>query len=74
MEALRQIRPAQKHRISAFIDSLEENPFQEGDYTDRDETDRPIHVKVIAQYAVSFWSDHAVSEVEIVDIRRADSA
>ncbi len=71
-EAIRAIRGAQRTRISAFIDLLANDPFQVGDYTERDESDRQIEIKVIGQYAITFWSDHAVKEVKVVDIRRAD--
>ena len=71
---MRSIRGAQKNRLGLFVDSLSEDPFEEGDYSEKDETDRHIQVKVIGQYAVTFWSDHAVKEVKVVDVRRADRA
>lgn len=71
-EAIRTIRGAQRSRIVAFIDSLAKDPFQVGDYTEQDESDRNIEIQVIGQHAVIFWSDHAVKEVKVVDIRRAD--
>jgi mRNA-degrading endonuclease RelE of RelBE toxin-antitoxin system len=71
-EAIRVIRGAQRTRISAFIDLLANDPFQVGEYTERDESDRQIEIKVIGQYAIIFWSDHAVKKVKIVDIRRTD--
>lgn len=71
-EAIRAVRGAQRTRISAFIDLLANDPFQVGDYTERDESNRQIEIKVIGQYAITFWSDHAVKEVKVVDIQRAD--
>ena len=72
MEALRAIRSAERGRISKFIDSLGKDPSQSGDYAEQDETQRRIEIKVIGTYAITFWSDHAVNEVKVTDIRRAD--
>ena len=74
MESLRSVKGAQRTRISQFIDSLAREPSQSGDYSERDETQRLIEVKIIGQFAVTYWSDHAVSEVKVIDIRRADRA
>ena len=71
-EAIRVVRGVQQTQISAFIDSLGTDPSQVGDYTERDESDRQIEIKVIGQYAITFWADHAVKEIKIADIRRAD--
>ena len=74
VEVLRAVRGPQKPRIVAFIDSLAHDPFQTGDYTERDETDREIEIKVIGQYAITFWPDHPLTEVKVVGIGRADRA
>ena len=71
-ETIRVVRGAQRTRISAFIDLLANDPSQLGDYTERDESDRQIEIKVIGQYAITFWADHAVKEIKVADIRRAD--
>ncbi len=71
-EAIRVVRGVQQTQISAFIDSLGNAPSQVGDCTERDESDRQIEIKVIGQYAITFWADHAVKEIKIADIRRAD--
>ena len=71
-EAIRVVRGVQQTQISAFIDSLGNDPSQVGDYTERDESDRQVESKVIGQYAITFWVDHAVKEIKIADIRRAD--
>lgn len=61
-----------RRRIMSFILSLHEAPFTAGDFTDRDATQRDREVKVIGDYAVTYWVDAAVRAVMIVDIRRAD--
>jgi hypothetical protein len=67
-------RPSRTQRdaILAFLHRLNANPYTEGDYIESDETGRPGQIKVIRQYALTYWSDHAVCEVKVTKIERAD--
>lgn len=72
MDALRSVKGIQRGRISQFIDSLSRDPTQIGDYSELDEAQRHIEVKIVGQFAITYWSDHAVREVKGMDIHRAD--
>lgn len=61
-----------RDRIIAFMESLQTDPFQSGDYSETDSTGRDCQVKIVGKYAVYFWADHAVKEVRIADIVDAD--
>lgn len=74
IDSLRGIRQTSRRQVAAFIDSLALDPFSEGDFTVKDASDRGIHIKVIGQYAVTFWADHPAKEIRIIDIRSADRA
>jgi hypothetical protein len=74
IQALRTIRAAPRRQLAAFIDSLAINPFSEGDYAMRDSSGRAVQIKIIGTFAVTFWSDHPVKEIKILDIRAADQA
>ena len=74
IEALKTVRGLQLRQISTFIDGLGRSPKTTGDYTERDDTDRTIEIKVVGQFAITFWADHAAKEIKVVDIRRADRA
>ncbi len=74
IEALKTTKGLQRRQISTFINRLGSSPDTTGDYTERDDTDRFIEIKVVGQYAVIFWADHAAKEIKVVDIRRADQA
>lgn len=63
---------AQKRKILNFLRWLEQNPFARGDYTDRDTSLRVREIKVIGDYAVTYWADHPAKAVMIVDIQKAD--
>lgn len=47
----------QRRRIMDFIHGLRERPETRGDYTDKDATLRERQIKVIGDYAVTFWLD-----------------
>jgi mRNA-degrading endonuclease RelE of RelBE toxin-antitoxin system len=74
IDSLRRLRSSPRKRVSQFIDSLALDPFAEGDYALKDPSDRDIHIKVVGEYAVSFWTDHPAKEIKIIDIRSADRA
>jgi hypothetical protein len=65
-------RGAQQQKILHFIRSLAENPFAGGDFTDQDETRRTRQIKIIGDYAVTYWADHPAKTVMVVDICLAD--
>jgi hypothetical protein len=52
--------------------SLEQNPFTKGDFTDKDSSVRTREIKIIGDHAITFWADHPVKSVMVVDIQPAD--
>jgi len=65
-------RGAQQQKILRFIQSLAEKPLTEGDFTDQDETARTRQIKIIGDYAITYWADHPAKTVMVVDICLAD--
>ena len=63
---------AERTAIMKFIRSLASHPHATGDFAEQDVSLRPQQVKVIGNYAVTFWNDAAVRKVMVVDIRHAD--
>ena len=62
----------QRQKIISFLEALSANPSQIGDYDEKDDVGRPVQIKVIGGYALTFWADHAVSKVKVTRIERAD--
>ena len=62
----------QRESVMKFIRSLAGNPNFAGDFTEKDNAGRVVQVKVIGRYAVTFWADHAVSEIKVTHIKSAD--
>jgi hypothetical protein len=61
-----------RRRIFKFLSLLQDNPSLPGDFTDKDSTLRVRQIKIIGDYAVTYWTDYPVKAVMVVDIRRAD--
>ncbi|HEY2081537.1 MAG TPA: hypothetical protein VGI88_02040 [Verrucomicrobiae bacterium] len=66
-------RGNQGQRILKFVRSLAEDPFLEGDFTEKDDSLRSLQIKIVGDYAVTYWVDHPVKCVMIVDICVADT-
>ena len=58
--------------IKRFILSLSDNPFDEGDFPESDETGRPTYCKIINDQALSYFSDHAVQEIKVFELIKAN--
>jgi hypothetical protein len=63
---------AQRRRIMDFIYSLRDSPHTAGDFSDKDASLRTRQVKIIGDYAITYWVDSPVKAVMVVDVRRAD--
>ncbi len=62
----------ERERLLSFLESLADNPWKQGDYEERDNVGHPIQIKIIGDYALTYWADHAVKEVKVVRIEKAD--
>jgi mRNA-degrading endonuclease RelE of RelBE toxin-antitoxin system len=62
----------QRQDIMKFIYSLRERPRTKGDYTDKDASLQIRQIKIIGDYAITYWLDDAVKSVMVVDVRPAD--
>jgi len=67
-DALARLREPRKSAISKFIDKLADNPSDEGDFSEQDESGRTVYCKIIRDYAISYYPDHPVKEVKILEL------
>ena len=71
MHQILSLRPAAMRRmIISQIEKLADNPFAKGDFELTDAAGRINEVLVFSGYAITFWADHAVKELRIVDVTR----
>lgn len=68
---LRSIRRSERDQITRFAHSLARDPFQPGDFQERDERNRANEVKIVGRMAVVYYADHADREVRILEVRHA---
>ncbi len=69
---LEAIPDSDRERFLRFFELLENDPFQEGDYSESDRSGRQYQIKIIGKRALYYWSDHAEKEVRVVDLVDAD--
>lgn len=69
---LRQLPRRDGEHLLGLLQQLGRDPFRRGDFSERDLSGREIEVLIVRRYAVLFWTDHAVKEVKVTDIRFAD--
>ena len=60
-----------QRRILMLAKALAQRPQRISDYTVRDEAGREIENIVLERWVFSYWIDHAVKEVRIVDLVEA---
>jgi mRNA-degrading endonuclease RelE of RelBE toxin-antitoxin system len=68
---LRVCKRTQQQQITRFFEEIADNPCRTGDFLEQDEVGRDIQVTVIGRFAIYYWSDHAVKEVKVIDMKVA---
>ena len=61
-----------RRKLLNFLRSLEDNPSTPSDFTDKDDTLRVRQIKIIGDYAITYWTDYSVKTIMVVDVRKAD--
>jgi hypothetical protein len=65
-------RGSQRQQIMDFIYSLRANPYTPGDFTDKDASFRVRQVKILGDFAITYWVDDPVKVVMIIYLHPAD--
>ena len=74
IEILQLARPTRqdRERILSFLEGLATDPHRIGDFQERVDTGRSIQIKIIGDYALTYWADHAVKEIKVTKVEKAD--
>jgi hypothetical protein len=56
------------NRLLALLDQVKGSPFRKGDFQQRDTTGRVNEVALLDDWLVTFWSDHAVAQIHVVNL------
>lgn len=62
----------QRELIMDFVRLLAVAPLTTGDFSQGDDSQRELQVKIVGNHAVSYWVDEPVRSVMIVGVRLAD--
>lgn len=65
-------RGPERRRLLAVLDQLVADPFRMGDFQQRDQSGRTYEVALLGEWLVTFWCDHAVSEIRVVALESTD--
>jgi len=72
-EAILSLSSRQRQGFIDIFRELAAHPFQHGEEAFRDSLGREIQKKAFGRWVVSYWADHAVSEVRIVGVQKRKS-
>ena len=70
LEFFASLRPREREQVLQAFGKLADDPFQLGDFVHRQPGIRDYEVKQFGRWEVSWWADHAVHEVRIVQLAR----
>ena len=65
------LRPAERRAWKECFQFLADHPFCEGDYQEPSQVGRLVEALLRNGFLFTFWTDHAVKEVRVVQINRA---
>lgn len=58
----------EQQRLTIICRQLAGDPFGEGDYVTKDQTGRALQNRLLEDWVVTYWADHAVKELRITEI------
>ena len=59
-----------REELLRIFQHLAHAPAQRGDYVQRCSGGRELQVKRFGKWLITFWPDHAVKEMRVVDLKR----
>ena len=63
-------RVRQRELLINALQQLAANPQQRGDYEAKDSTGRPISIKRVEDFFITYWCDNYVNELRVIRIER----
>ena len=58
--------------IKIAIRSIHSDPQGQSDAEDYDEIGRLLNIKIVGEFALTYWIDHSDKQIKILDIHSAD--
>lgn len=60
----------ERHILLKAFATLKSNPYERPDFNSSDTTGRPLNVRGFRPFLITYWLDHAVKEVRVLEIQR----
>ncbi len=70
--ALAATKGAERKRLLVLLDDVKAAPFRRGDFQQRDASGRVNEVVLLDAWLVTFWSDHAATQIYVVNLERVE--
>jgi len=70
--ALAATKGEERRRLPALLDDVKATPFRRGDFQQRDAAGRINEVVFLGGWLVTFWSDHAVAQIHVVNLEQVE--
>jgi mRNA-degrading endonuclease RelE of RelBE toxin-antitoxin system len=67
--SLTSLKSRTQSKVLAYIERLQENPFQESHESYEGKNGRILKVVSVGEFGIHYWVDHAEKEVRIVDLK-----
>lgn len=71
-EVLRSMPRVDRRRVEEFLHRLTRRPSLPGDFESPAENGRTHQAKIVGDWLVSYWPDHAVREIRLSEIERIE--
>ena len=65
-------KESDKRRLLRLFDEVKVDPFRAGDYRQSDDAGRINEVVLLDDWLVTFWSDHAVLKIHLVNLEKVE--
>jgi len=63
----------ERDQLVKVFRTLAESPMEAGDFAETGASGRRVEVQRLGKWLISYWPDHAVKELRVVDITRLTS-
>lgn len=71
-ETLRTLRQEDRRRVEALLQQIARQPSLSGDFEAVAEDGRIHQVRVVGDWMLSYWIDHAVREIRVSNLERIE--
>lgn len=61
-------RTIEREQLLNALRQIADNPTQNANYAVKDSSGRPMAIKIAGRFLITFWADHFVRELRVINI------